>query len=119
MRVLLAVASEQGGETLVFTVDMPVPGARYRDAHSGMYGPFAPARRLLQALGRPGWAWDAGVCGRPHRIGNVAPVLGATSGLTALMGCIAQNFDPSFVWRDSYCNRSTWKGSQLHKDNHK
>src|SRR3546814_9261174 len=51
MRDLLAVASEQGCETLVFTVDMPVPGARYRDAHSGMSGPFAPARRLLQALG--------------------------------------------------------------------
>src|SRR3546814_9001472 len=28
MRDLLAVASEQGCETLVFTVDMPVPGAR-------------------------------------------------------------------------------------------
>src|SRR3546814_12342879 len=89
---------------------MPVPGARYRDAHSGMSGPFAPARRLLQALGRPGWAWDVGVCGRPHRLGNVAPVLGANSGLTDFMGWLAQNFDPSIEWRDLEWIRSTWKG---------
>ena len=36
--------------TLVLTVDMPVPGARYRDAHSGMSGPRSGLRRLLQAL---------------------------------------------------------------------
>src|SRR3546814_371272 len=115
MRDLLAVASEQGCETLVFTVDMPVPGARYRDAHSGMSGPFAPARRLLQALGRPGWAWDVGVCGRPHRLGNVAPVLGANSGLTDFMGWLAQNFEPSIEWRDLEWIRSTWKGSLIIK----
>ncbi|WP_303785233.1 alpha-hydroxy-acid oxidizing protein, partial [Sandarakinorhabdus limnophila] len=35
---------------LVFTVDMPVPGARYRDPHSGLSGPNAPLRRFAQAL---------------------------------------------------------------------
>ncbi|MES1196955.1 MAG: alpha-hydroxy-acid oxidizing protein, partial [Steroidobacter sp.] len=35
MRHALAAAREAKITTLVFTVDMPVPGARYRDAHSG------------------------------------------------------------------------------------
>jgi hypothetical protein len=29
---------------------MPVPGARYRDAHSGMSGPNAAMRRYMQAV---------------------------------------------------------------------
>ncbi|HWU95030.1 MAG TPA: alpha-hydroxy-acid oxidizing protein, partial [Sphingomonas sp.] len=36
MRDLLSRAKAQGVNTLVFTVDMPVPGARRRDAHSGL-----------------------------------------------------------------------------------
>lgn len=115
MRDLLAVAAEQGCETLVFTVDMPVPGARYRDAHSGMSGPFAPARRLMQAMGKPGWAWDVGLRGRPHRLGNVAPVLGANSGLADFMGWLAANFDPAIEWRDLEWIRSVWKGSLVIK----
>ena len=43
----LAKAQAAGVQTLVFTVDMPIPGARYRDAHSGMSGPRAPLRRAL------------------------------------------------------------------------
>jgi L-lactate dehydrogenase (cytochrome) len=35
MRDLLVRARDAGATALVFTVDMPVPGARYRDAHSG------------------------------------------------------------------------------------
>ena len=38
MRNALERAKAAGVKTLVFTVDMPVPGARYRDAHSGMSG---------------------------------------------------------------------------------
>lgn len=33
MKDLIATAKASGAEALVFTVDMPVPGARYRDAH--------------------------------------------------------------------------------------
>lgn len=115
MRDLLAVAAAQGCETLVFTVDMPVPGARYRDAHSGMSGPYASTRRLLQSVTRPKWAWDVGIRGRPHRLGNVAPVLGANSGLTDFMGWLAANFDPAIEWRDLEWIRSAWKGSLVIK----
>lgn len=38
MRDLLAQARAAGCNALVFTVDMPVPGSRYRDYHSGLTG---------------------------------------------------------------------------------
>ena len=110
MRDLLARAAEAGATTLVFTVDMPVPGARYRDAHSGMSGPNAGARRIVQAMLKPSWAWDVGVMGRPHTLGNVAPVLGDNSGLEDFMGWLGANFDPSIQWKDLEWIREVWKG---------
>ncbi|PIB91375.1 FMN-dependent L-lactate dehydrogenase LldD [Caulobacter sp. FWC2] len=110
MRDLLARAAGAGATTLVFTVDMPVPGARYRDAHSGMSGPNAAARRVMQAMFKPSWAWDVGVMGRPHTLGNVAPVLGDNSGLEDFMGWLGANFDPSIQWKDLEWIREVWKG---------
>jgi L-lactate dehydrogenase (cytochrome) len=115
MRDLLAIAKDQGCTALVFTVDMPVPAARYRDAHSGLSGPAAPLRRFLQALGKPSWAWDVGIHGRPHRLGNVAPVLGVNSGLQDFMGWIGANFDPRIRWEDLDWIRSTWQGTLIIK----
>jgi L-lactate dehydrogenase (cytochrome) len=115
MRDLLARAAGAGATALVFTVDMPVPGARYRDAHSGMSGPNGAARRLMQAMFKPDWAWDVGVMGRPHTLGNVAPVLGASSGLEDFMGWLGANFDPSIQWRDLEWIRDLWKGPLIIK----
>ncbi|MFN7109977.1 MAG: alpha-hydroxy-acid oxidizing protein, partial [Brevundimonas sp.] len=56
MQNALERAWAAGIRTLVFTVDMPVPGSRYRDAHSGMSGPNAAFRRVLQAFTHPVWA---------------------------------------------------------------
>src|SRR5690606_12575704 len=81
MREMLQRAQAAGAQALVFTVDMPVPGARYRDAHSGMTGRHAMVHRVLQAMAHPRWAWDVGVRGRPHTLGNLASVLGGRSGL--------------------------------------
>ena len=58
MQNVLERAKAAGCSTLVFTVDMPVPGARYRDAHSGMSGPNAAMRRYLQACTHPHWAMN-------------------------------------------------------------
>lgn len=115
MRDLLARAKAAGCRTLVFTVDMPVPGARYRDARSGMSGRHAPFRRMLQAIGRPGWSWDVGLRGRPHRLGNMVPVLGASSGLADYMGWLGTNFDPSIRWTDLGWIREAWPGSLVIK----
>ena len=115
MRDLLAKAQSLGVQTLVFTVDMPVPGARYRDARSGMSGPRAPLRRILQAMGKPGWAWDVGLRGRPHQLGNLQPLLGKASGLNDYMGWLGANFDPSIVWKDLDWIRAGWKGPLIIK----
>lgn len=115
MRDLIATAKAQRAEALVFTVDMPVPGARYRDAHSGMSGPNAPLRRVLQAMGKPRWAWDVGICGRPHQLGNLTPVLGKSSGMNDYMGWLGANFDPSIAWRDLEWIRAAWDGPLIIK----
>jgi len=115
MRDLLIRARDAGASALVFTVDMPVPGARYRDAHSGMSGPNAAARRMVQAMFKPQWAWDVGVMGRPHTLGNVAPVLGKNSGLEDFMGWLGANFDPSIQWKDLEWIRDLWKGPLIIK----
>lgn len=115
MRDLIARAKAAGAGALVFTVDMPVPGARYRDAHSGMSGPYGPLRRVLQAMGKPRWAWDVGLFGRPHMLGNLLPVLGKDSGLNDYMGWLAKNFDPSIQWKDLDWIRAEWDGPLIIK----
>ena len=108
MRDLIARAKAAGAEAMVFTVDMPIPGARYRSEHSGMAGPNARLRQILQAIGKPRWAWDVGLMGRPHTLGNLAPVLGKDSGLSDYMGWLGKNFDPSIQWKDLDWIRAEW-----------
>lgn len=108
MRDLLAVARERGAKALVFTVDMPVPGSRYRDAHSGMSGQYAALRRVVQSLGKPRWSWDVAIRGRPHVLGNLEPLLGQHSGLNDYIGWLAANFDPTIRWTDLDWIRAEW-----------
>ena len=115
MRDLLSTAQGLGVKTLVFTVDMPIPGSRYRDAHSGMSGPNAPLRRVLQAIASPAWAWDVGLNGRPHRLGNLEPLLGKASGLNDYIGWLGANFDPTIMWKDLDWIRARWKGPLILK----
>lgn len=115
MKNALERAWAAGVRTLVFTVDMPVPGARYRDRHSGMSGPFAAWRRMLQAVTHPRWAWDVGLCGRPHDLGNVSAYLGHRIHLEDYIGWLGENFDPSIGWRDLEWIRESWKGSMVLK----
>ncbi len=110
MRDLIAEARAQGAKTLVFTVDMPTPGIRHRDLHSGMSGPGGPTRRALQAVGKPHWAWDVGLRGRPHQLGNLVPVLGADSGMDDYIAWMADNFDPGIRWKDLDWVRDAWDG---------
>ena len=118
MGELLAKAKAARCSALVFTVDMPVPGARYRDLRSGLAG--APGftgqlRRLGQALRRPSWAWDVGVRGRPHHLGNVAPVLGDRTGLEDFFGWMRGNFDATVTWKDLEWVRANWSGPLIVK----
>jgi len=115
MRDALERAQAAGVTTLVFTVDMPVPGSRYRDRHSGMSGPGAPLRRVAQAITHPHWAWDVGLRGRPHDLGNISTYRGMPTKLEDYIGWLGNNFDPSIAWQDLQWIRDFWKGSMVIK----
>jgi L-lactate dehydrogenase (cytochrome) len=115
MRDALERAQAAGVTTLVFTVDMPVPGSRYRDRHSGMSGPGAPLRRVAQAITHPHWAWDVGLRGRPHDLGNISTYRGMPTKLEDYIGWLGNNFDPSIAWQDLPWIRDFWKGSMVIK----
>lgn len=115
MKNVLERAKAAGITTLVFTVDMPTPGARYRDAHSGMSGPFAVYRRYLQAVTHPEWAYDVGLRGRPHDLGNISTYRGQPTKLEDYIGWLANNFDSSISWKDLEWIREFWTGDMVIK----
>lgn len=118
MEDLLARARDAKCSALVFTVDMPMPGTRYRDRRSGLSGAPGLAgmmRRSMQAAMRPGWALDVGLLGAPHHLGNVAPVLKGRTGLEDFLGWMSANFDPTVTWSDLDWVRQRWDGPLIVK----
>ena len=109
-------AKEAGCAALLLTVDLAVPGTRYRDYRAGLSGSLrGPLSRMLQVLGRPDWAWDVAVRGRPMTMGNLEPLLGSGAMLADLMGWVARNFDASVTWKDVEWVRSKWDGPLIIK----
>ncbi|MBD1572039.1 FMN-dependent L-lactate dehydrogenase LldD [Vibrio sp. S17_S38] len=115
MKNALERAKAAGVTTLVFTVDMPVPGARYRDMHSGMSGKNSGLRRVLQSVIHPRWAWDVGLCGKPHDLGNISTYRGKPTNLSDYIGWLGANFDPSISWKDLEWIRDFWDGPMVIK----
>ena len=113
LKDMLAIGRESGCSALLLTVDLPVSGSRYRDVRSGLSVPAsrrASFRRFCQSALKPRWAWQVGIHGKPHVLGNLEPVLGAKSGLEDYFGWIADNFDPSIAWADLAWVRAEWPG---------
>lgn len=115
MRNALERSWAAGMKTLVFTVDMPIPGSRYRDRHSGMSGPLATLRQYIQACQHPRWALDVGLLGRPLGFGNIEAYTGHHMSMNDYMGFIGSNFDPSIGWHDLEWLRESWKGKLILK----
>jgi L-lactate dehydrogenase (cytochrome) len=118
MADLLDLAQARHCAALVFTVDMPVAGARYRDYRSGLAGApsfVGQAQRLLQVAQRPAWAWDVGVRGRPHTLGALLPVLRGKTGIGDFFAWMGANFDPTVTWDDLRWVRERWKGPLILK----
>jgi len=117
MRELLNEAATHCS-VLVFTVDLPVPGSRYRDVRSGLSespGLLGKLRRTGQSLARPRWAWDVGVRGRPFALGNLTSAMGRHRALADFFGWTRQNFDASVSWKDLDWVRQRWKGPLIIK----
>ncbi len=108
---MIARAKDAGCGALLLTVDLAVPGTRYRDYRAGMSGSMrGSGSRMRQVLRRPDWAWDVAVCGRPLTMGNLETLLGSGAVLADLMGWVGANFDASVTWKDVQWVREQWKG---------
>ena len=91
---------------LVLTVDLAVPGSRYRDYRAAGAG----FRRMAQLAARPGWLWDVGLHGKPHSLGNLEPIVGRHAPLADFQAWIQDNFDASVTWADVQWVRERWDG---------
>lgn len=118
VRDLLAQVKALGCNTLFMTVDLPLPGPRWRDQRSGLSGPPGLAgqiRRWSEIITHPRWAWDVGLHGRPHTLGNVAPIMQGKVRIGDFLRWSGQNFDPSVAWKDLDFIREHWDGAMVIK----
>jgi L-lactate dehydrogenase (cytochrome) len=113
MRDLLGRAKAAGCPVLVFTVDLPTPGARYRDVRSGFTGSSGLSGALNTAwdgITHPEWMWDVWAHGRPHVLGSVAAAIEGKGRVNDYLSWIARNFDRSVTWKDLDWVREVWDG---------
>ena len=108
---LIATAKDVGCAALVLTVDLAVPGSRYRDARVAGAG----LRRTASLLARPHWLWDVGIRGRPISFGNLEPIVGKRAPLADFQKWIGANFDPSVSWQDVEWVKQQWGGPLILK----
>ncbi len=119
VRELLQRARNAGVTTLVFTVDLAVVGARYRDVRNGMSPGVSRWGRLrsglLSYLGHPRWLLDVGIKGKPHVFGNLAEYVPKATTPADFREWVDSQFDASVTWKDIEWLRSTWDGKLIIK----
>ncbi len=106
-----------GIRTLMFTVDLPMPGPRHRDTRNGMAVPGLRSKLLKasQVLARPGWVWNVAVKGRPMSLGTMNPHVPAASDPDSFRRWIDTQFDPRVSWKEIEWLRRKWRGRLLLK----
>ena len=114
---MLKRAWDAGTKTLVFTVDLAVPGLRLRDFRNGMIGGgwVGKASQLAQLATSPLWAYDVGVRGKPHLLGNLSGRVEDAKDLNSYRTFVESQFDPSVTWDDIRWLRDQWQGKLLIK----
>ena len=118
MQALLQRVAELGSPVVAFTVDLPVPGARYRDVRSGLFGattPFVGLQRAWDGITHPDWLFDVMLNGGPHTFGNLAPAIPEAQGVMEFWPWVTKNFDPTLTWKDIDWIRQHWKGPLIIK----
>ena len=106
-----------GCRTLVFTVDLPMPGPRHRDTRNGMAVPGMRAKllKIAQVTARPSWLWDVPIRGGPMCLGTMNPHVPAASDPDSFRKWIDTQFDPTVTWTDIEWLRDKWKGRLILK----
>ena len=115
---ILARAAEANCGALVFTVDLPVLGTRYRDIRNGMGVRLSQLSKLKLAwnfASHPRWAYDVGLMGQPLNLGNLHGVVKGADSLNALLAWTTTALDPSVTWKDLEWIRGLWKGPLILK----
>lgn len=118
MRDLLERLAALGSQVLLLTVDLPTPGARYRDLRSGIGRRLNLKGRVTQALDglmHPAWLWDVYMRGRPHNFGSLAGAIPDGGEFAQAWQWIRENFDPSVTWADLDFVRAHWPGNIIIK----
>lgn len=119
VKEILQRAKNVGVKTLVFTVDLAVVGARYRDRRNGMDGGtsmFGKLRAgLIDYLIHPQWLVDVGIKGGPHIFGNLADYVPNAKSPADFKKWIGGNLDASVTWKDIEWLRSIWEGNLIIK----
>ena len=112
-RELLKRAQSLGCEVLMFTVDLAVMGARYRDTRNGMSGHNNVRAKLIRAwdlVSHPRWLVDVGLRGKPLVFGNLHGALPEAQDLAEFRDWVDTQFDPSVRWQDLDWLRANWSG---------
>ncbi len=119
VRSILQRARDAGVTTLVFTVDLAVVGARYRDVRNGLsedVGLWGKLRGgLLSYLGHPRWLLDVAIGGKPHVFGNLTEYVPKATTPADFKAWVDSQFDPSVTWKDIEWVRSEWNGKLVIK----
>ncbi len=118
VKALLSRAKRAGCTNLLFTVDLAVVGARYRDMRNGMAGGLGGYGKLRAALEyplHPRWLYDVGIKGKPHIFGNLSNLVPTAKSVVDFKNWIDAQFDPSCTWRDIEWLREIWPGNLIIK----
>ena len=117
VEALLERAWAAGCRTLVFTVDLPMPGSRHRDSRNGIGVPGLRPKLLKigQIASRPGWIWDVAMRGKPLSLGSMTEHVTAAGDPDAFRRWVDEQFDPGVTWADIVWLRKCWQGRLLLK----
>jgi L-lactate dehydrogenase (cytochrome) len=106
---LVERARAAGYEALILTVDVPVAGARLRDARNGLtIPPSLTLRTVLDAATHPSW-WFNLLSTDPLEFASLTSSEGTVAEL------IDRMFDPALTVRDLSWLRETWSGPLIVK----
>ena len=115
---LMKRAHEAGCTALVFTVDLAVLGARYRDIRNGMNASMPLGKRLRVAADyarRLHWLRHVAIGGKPLDFGNLREAVPHAKGFGEFGAWVAQNLDPAMTWKDLEWVRANWPGKIIIK----
>lgn len=118
VKELMARAQAAGCHTLVFTVDLAVVGARYRDLRNGLaggLGPMAKARLVFDYLQHSTWLINVALKGRPLTFGNLSSFAPSANSMGDFKQWVDSQFDASCSWHDIEWLRDQWPGTLLIK----